>query len=591
MEDVRGQAEPKEEVSRVVRLWQSGEEFEKAGGKRERGLLFLGAPGTGKTMLAKAIATNFNCPFVTIPGSGFAATFIGIDVIVVMWLIRKAKRLARKWGGQCIVFIDEIDAVGMRRASLGPGAATGMGLGTQSIEDYCFFGPWGALTPTGDLILETRAWRERLFAERADQPVSRIPPILAKPAELVQRYMFPGGMGGGFGGQALNQLLVQMDGIGEAPFLRRFVTNRVNTLLDASYLVPRKRRQALAAAAAPAARHRAGVLHRRHQRADRPARPGADPPRPDGPPRLVPHAHARGPQGHLQPVPGQGRPRARPRHRAPARRAGPDHQRLLAGDDRAGLLAGADLLPRRRPAVVRLVGHRRGDDDRRGRHRRRHRLHPGGDPRGGDPRGRPRRQRPPVHEGRPLHPPLDPQAGRIARPPPGDRDAGAVLLLAQRRVLEARLDARRDGGRARVLRRELDRRRRRRDERHRPGRVDGRHVRDGSEPDRPQRPVCLPGGRRRRAREADGALRGHRRADHEPGRQRRAVRAESDRRRARRPRQAKGGERAPRPGVRDRIRHGGRQPRAGRADRRGADPAQGDARRRGGRPAQQRRTW
>ena len=73
MQDVRGQAEPKEEVARVVRLWQSGEEFEKAGGKRERGLLFLGAPGTGKTMLAKAIATNFNCPFVTIPGSGFAA--------------------------------------------------------------------------------------------------------------------------------------------------------------------------------------------------------------------------------------------------------------------------------------------------------------------------------------------------------------------------------------------------------------------------------------------------------------------------------------------------------------------------------------
>jgi cell division protease FtsH len=142
MRDVRGQAEPKEEVARVVRLWQSGEEFEKAGGKRERGLLFLGAPGTGKTMLAKAIATNFNCPFVTIPGSGFAATFIGIDVIVVMWLIRKAKKLARKWGGQCIVFIDEIDAVGMRRASLGSGAVRGMMVGQRSFEEYCFFGPW-----------------------------------------------------------------------------------------------------------------------------------------------------------------------------------------------------------------------------------------------------------------------------------------------------------------------------------------------------------------------------------------------------------------------------------------------------------------
>jgi cell division protease FtsH len=243
MEDVRGQAEPKEEVARVVRLWQSGEEFEKAGGKRERGLLFLGAPGTGKTMLAKAIATNFNSPFVTIPGSGFAATFIGIDVIVVMWLIRKAKKLARKWGGQCIVFIDEIDAVGMRRASLGAGIGEGTGhqpLGTQSFEDYAFFGPWGSLTPTGDLILETRVWRERLFSQRATSRGPAVPPLLAKPAEWIQRVMFPGMFGGAGGGLALNQLLVQMDGIGEAPFLRRFFANRINNILDATYLIPRK---------------------------------------------------------------------------------------------------------------------------------------------------------------------------------------------------------------------------------------------------------------------------------------------------------------------------------------------------------------
>src|SRR5438132_5907558 len=166
LDDVRGQAEAKEEVRRVVNLWQSGEAFERAGGKRERGLLFLGAPGTGKTMLAKALATGFNSPFVTIPGSGFAQTFIGIDAIIVRYLARKAKKLASKWGGQCIVFIDEIDAVGMRRQALQGQPGT---MSPGSFHDHCFYGPWGALNPSGDLVLETRAWRERLFEQRAPE--------------------------------------------------------------------------------------------------------------------------------------------------------------------------------------------------------------------------------------------------------------------------------------------------------------------------------------------------------------------------------------------------------------------------------------
>jgi ATP-dependent Zn protease len=233
IDDVRGQAEAKEEITRVITLWQSGEEFEKAGGKRERGLLFLGAPGTGKTMISKAIATNFNCPFVTIPGSGFAGMFIGMDAITVQYLARKARRLARKWGGQCIVFIDEIDAVGMRRQALQGAGATGL---QSSLDERPFFGEYGSITPSGDVIVETRAWREWIFAQRAAKPATGY----SQPAERVSRY-FPGfGMGGGMGGQALNQLLVVMDGIDEPPMMKKFFTNRINTFLDAMFVVPSK---------------------------------------------------------------------------------------------------------------------------------------------------------------------------------------------------------------------------------------------------------------------------------------------------------------------------------------------------------------
>jgi ATP-dependent Zn protease len=235
LEHVRGQAEAKEEVRRIVTLWESGEAFEKAGGKRERGLLFLGAPGTGKTMLAKALATGFNSPFVSIPGSGFAQAFVGIDAVIVRWLARKAKKLARKWGGQCIVFIDEIDAVGMRRQAL-------RGQNMQPIatdQGFEFYGPFGALNPSGDLIHENAAWREHLFALRAPERHSPYPGWMTKVGNIVNQGIFPGMMGGG-GQLALNQLLVVMDGIDNPPFMRRFLTNRVNSFLDAVYVVPRR---------------------------------------------------------------------------------------------------------------------------------------------------------------------------------------------------------------------------------------------------------------------------------------------------------------------------------------------------------------
>ncbi len=111
-DDVAGVEEAKDEVSEIVEFLRNPKKFQRLGGRIPRGVLLVGEPGTGKTLLAKAIAGEADVPFFSISGSDFVEMFVGVGASRVRDLFKQAKD-----NSPCIIFLDEIDAVGRRRGS------------------------------------------------------------------------------------------------------------------------------------------------------------------------------------------------------------------------------------------------------------------------------------------------------------------------------------------------------------------------------------------------------------------------------------------------------------------------------------------
>ena len=121
-DNVAGVDEAKEELKEIIEFLKDPKRFQKLGGKIPKGVLLMGPPGTGKTLLAKAVSGEAGVPFFSISGSDFVEMFVGVGASRVRDLFEQAKRSAKMSGRGCIIFIDEIDAVGRQRfAGIGGG--------------------------------------------------------------------------------------------------------------------------------------------------------------------------------------------------------------------------------------------------------------------------------------------------------------------------------------------------------------------------------------------------------------------------------------------------------------------------------------
>ncbi len=128
----RGQPDLLDHAKSLVRILKGAQQFEKLGGEMPKGMLLSGAPGTGKTFLAGVVAAEAGLPFIYVDASSLTSMWFGMDALIVMSLFGRARKLARKYGpkssrGATILFMDELDSIGMSRGGLQGGQTTAMG--------------------------------------------------------------------------------------------------------------------------------------------------------------------------------------------------------------------------------------------------------------------------------------------------------------------------------------------------------------------------------------------------------------------------------------------------------------------------------
>ena len=169
--DVAGIDEAKEELEEIVEFLRAPRKFMQLGARIPKGVLLMGAPGTGKTLLARAVAGEAGVPFFSISGSDFVEMFVGVGASRVRDLFEQAKRHS-----PCIVFIDEIDAVGRQRgAGLGGGHDEREQTLNQLLVEMDGFGP-------NEGIIIVAATNRRIFSIRSPAAWTLRPSDNGRPA-------------------------------------------------------------------------------------------------------------------------------------------------------------------------------------------------------------------------------------------------------------------------------------------------------------------------------------------------------------------------------------------------------------------------